>query len=464
MEINVQAQQTPHYDVVIVGGGATGLSLLYGLQTALSQGKINKVMLIEKEECAAHIPGRSIALNLNTLSYFANIKLNTKPAFNLLEYLAPHLQIIKNILVKNQTWQQSLILEAKQHQVDQFGAVIDLGTLQQELEQLLPTYLAQLQLENPQVTVDLVKQAQVVSCVDQQELGAGKVLTVQDVNTKQEYTIGCSLAIIANGAKYIQGLNNYQHFIQVVEHQQWGAIADVTLSQPFNNLAIEFFTPHGPVAFLPKNNQQAVIVWCNRENEIKQAQQDPRKVIASLNQVLSNIGQNTLNTAINPQVQATKSLEALAHQVAQETTYPYTIQAYSDLAYFKLNAQYLKQLYAPNLAYLGNAAHTLHPVSGQGFNLAILGVQNFLTAVKQHLQANDNAKTDFANLVNPILLTYQHLHLPVTEKVFKRTNLLANEFTDTAIYGKILPNLGMFHLIAYPFLQDLIVKPSLGLS
>lgn len=165
--------------------------------------------------------------------------------------------------------------------------------------------------------------------------------------------------------------------------------------------------------------------------------------------------------------------------VAVNVPYPQAVQvqAISTTNSFKLNATRLAKVAEPGVVYLGNAAHTLHPVSGQGFNLAILSIEYFIKAIKTTI-SNHNSEDNttltsnhhelepqasiFSQEVVTISDWYNQHYLPVVDSVFKRTNIFAREFTSQARFPAWLTNFGLYHLIAYPLLQTLIVTPSVG--
>ncbi|RIY32389.1 hypothetical protein CKF54_04825 [Psittacicella hinzii] len=433
--------ETLHYDLVVVGGGATGLSLLLGLYPHLKRGQLKSILLIEKNTDVQPLPGRSIALNYNTLKFFKEI--------NALPYLASKIKPIKNILVKNHGFTQSLILKANEHHLDQFGGVIDLATLQHDLTDLVRLMQSKL----PEVNIEFLTGIKVNKTYLSDQV---RKLELEHLELQSTLEISTDLVIIANGANFIQGLENYKDTLITHVHDQYAMIADVEYSSPLNNLAIEYFTQDGPVAFLPISDSQASVVWCTNKTLIEQAKQDNNLVIDSLNNVLTQIGEETLKQAINCKFNHDSKLKLVNLRPCQSLKSKYYISACSDMTSFTLNSQLQTKLNDVNLVYLGNAAHTLHPVSGQGFNLATLSIQSFLSVLETYQEL------PFATQANIIAQEYHYKHLPLATEVFNRTNFLAKEFTTKSSLGSFLPNLGLYHLINYPFLQELIVSPSLG--
>ncbi len=126
-------------------------------------------------------------------------------------------------------------------------------------------------------------------------------------------------------------------------HQLLTAIA--TLSEAHNNLAIERFTAQGPTALLPMANEhQAKVVYCYPVEKAEMVKQlSTKSLIDTINYQLGR----TLGKVI--------TLEAIVH-------YPLV----------EIRADSIQQ---ERCLLVGNAAHTQHPVAGQGLNLGIRDIQ-----------------------------------------------------------------------------------------
>jgi 2-octaprenyl-6-methoxyphenol hydroxylase len=122
-------------------------------------------------------------------------------------------------------------------------------------------------------------------------------------------------------------------------HNLLTAIA--TLAQPHNNLAIERFTVQGPTALLPmQDKQQSKVVYCYPTEDDEQVKATPTAVMI-----------DTINHQLGRQLGNITQLEAVQH-------YPLV----------EIRANSIQQ---GHCLLMGNAAHTQHPVAGQGLNLGI---------------------------------------------------------------------------------------------
>jgi 2-octaprenyl-6-methoxyphenol hydroxylase len=127
------------------------------------------------------------------------------------------------------------------------------------------------------------------------------------------------------------------------DYRQAAVIANVTPGRPHRNVAYERFTDSGPLALLPMSESRCSLVWTHRAEDLTQ--------IESLSDgaFLSEL-QRRFGHRLGPFV-----------RVGRRHSYPLVLlRACRDTA--------------ERAVLIGNASHTLHPVAGQGFNLALRDV------------------------------------------------------------------------------------------
>ncbi len=131
-----------------------------------------------------------------------------------------------------------------------------------------------------------------------------------------------------------------------IRHRDYGQhalICTVTADQPHAHTAWERFTPQGPLALLPLHtpNAYSVVYTCSPE-EAAQCQTQEEAVFL-------------------------KTIQAhFGHRLS--------FSAVRDRHVFPLGLRYRVSPVGERCVWLGNAAQTLHPVAGQGFNLALRDV------------------------------------------------------------------------------------------
>ncbi len=124
-------------------------------------------------------------------------------------------------------------------------------------------------------------------------------------------------------------------------YQQTAIVATVSTGKSHQNTAWQRFLPTGPLAFLPVNPKQCSIVWSVDQHKAEQ--------LLALSDA--------------------EFCQQLAHAFDYRLG---DIHWVSPRAGFPLILQTAKQYVQPQLALIGDAAHSIHPLAGQGVNLGLL--------------------------------------------------------------------------------------------
>lgn len=174
--------------------------------------------------------------------------------------------------------------------------------------------------------------------------------------------VECALAILADGGR--SGLRE-QLGIHVRQrpYDQSALIANITPGEAHLGQAFERFTEDGPMALLPLPENRCALVWTRKGMDAQRlVDLDERSFLAQLQEVFGY--------RLGP-----------LRQVGARHLYPLSL----------VEAQ---EQVRPHLVVLGNAAHALHPIAGQGFNLSLRDVQ----ALTDTLLASTAPLGDFATL------------------------------------------------------------------
>jgi len=172
----------------------------------------------------------------------------------------------------------------------------------------------------------------------------------------------CDLTVLADGGR--SGLRE-QLGIQVSRrpYGQTALIANITPGKPHGGLAFERFTEDGPMALLPLQDDRCALVWTRSQvDAARLAQAHEAVFLAELQEAFGY------------------RLGAL-QQVGARHLYPLTL----------IEAE---EQVRSGLVVLGNAAHNLHPIAGQGYNLSLRDVE----ALSVALLRSDAALGDLAML------------------------------------------------------------------
>ncbi len=145
---------------------------------------------------------------------------------------------------------------------------------------------------------------------------------------------------------------------EILPYDQRAMIATVSTSEANEGCAYERFTPDGPIALLPLGANTSALVWTR--NEDSEPCLDELSDAAFLSALQQAFGDR---------------LGAFTH-CSQRFSYP-------------LSLSRSREQVRHGVILLGNAAHSLHPVAGQGFNLALRGLAHLLESLKASIEAGE---------------------------------------------------------------------------
>lgn len=427
--------------IVIVGGGMVGVSLALLLSKWISKlaakpALKNKkparysITLIEKFSLSTtsetllsqpSFDARSTAVSAGSAKIFDKLG-----CWQALKKVA---EPIKTIHVSDKGHIGNVNINARDYNQDAVGYVIE----NRHLGAVLLTELKQ-------SSVNCLAPAKVTNCVPKKN---GYSLTIINGDGSNESSgsvteaLHADLLIVADGAQS-ELRKKLGIDIQTTDYKQSALIVNVALAQPHKNIAYERFTDTGPIALLPLSASQlqaqsstgdnrAALVWI-----IPRDQQD-----------------NYLNESdedLLARLQDRFGYRAGAFlSIGERQAYPLTL------------IQSLEQVRS-NLVVIGNAAHFLHPVAGQGFNLALRDCDQLVNCLQQ------------ADVDEKMLGELSVLNQYLDEQLFDQnstitvTDSLVKIFSSARLSNAVMRQLGLLSLSASASTKHLFAKKMMGLS
>ena len=331
-----------HYDVVVIGGGLVGASFA-GLLAGLTGRTPLSILVVEAVAgttgAQPSFDARSTALAWSSREFFESL--------GLWSALAPELTPIREIQVSDAGHFGAAHIDCQEHGQEALGYVAE--------NRLLGKHLTALLDDSEQVAV--LSPASIESVRPRVE-GMQVAISSED----GEYDVTAELVVLCDGGRSpVSGQLGIAH-----ERKQYGQhalIANIGFSRDHNNVAFERFTESGPLAVLPlapfEGSPRGALVWT---------------VDAARSEEFRNMKEDLLISRLQ---------ERFGYRLG-------TITRIGERSVYPLTLSVAREQVRPGLALLGNVAHTLHPVAGQGLNLALRDARTLARILASARQAGES--------------------------------------------------------------------------
>ena len=315
-----------HSNINIVGGGLIGAFVAYSLA------KIGfTITIIEKKEAYnnnKNLDNRTVAISEGTRIFLDKI--------NLWEDINKYAEPIKKIKVIDRKLSNSL-------QFDNVRRKSNLGYIVKN-KHLLDIVYKKLKTQK---NVKIFNNANILNFENSND-----TIKINLTNS----SILSSLNIAADGKNsFVKQYYKTPYFIK--DYKKTAFVVIFTHSLNHNNTAYEFFYKNGPLAILPmqsiNGNFASSIVWTNETNYLNS---------------INNLNNEKIISVLNHYSQL--SVGSIKQIISKQN--------------FPLTAHLNSSFYKERTLYVGDAAHSFHPIAGQGWNLGMKDVENLFNLISKY--------------------------------------------------------------------------------
>jgi len=303
---------TDQVDILIVGGGPVGATLALALQESGL-----KVVVLEAR------PAGVVSQDRRTLALSEGSRMLLQ-RLGVWHELSAHATPIKTIHISQRGRFGRSVLHAEDEGQAALGYVLPYAALANVLDRRLAEA----------VHVEVRYEARVNGLDASATCGLARYVQADGAAVEMP----ASLLVVADGGRSLTDLPGMAR--EVRDYGQSAVVGRVVTELPHCHVAYERFTPEGPVALLPDGDKAFALVWTAAPAEAE--------ALCALEDAVF--------------------LERLHAHFGDRVGRFLTIEGRGA---FPLKLSTLRPVTAPHLAVIGNAAQTLHPVAGQGFNLGL---------------------------------------------------------------------------------------------
>lgn len=412
--------------VLIAGGGHVGLSFAlllahHGITSTLLEKNGYPAVSPNDDRTRRHyLDSRNTALSRRTVQIYQEI--------GLWNDLQSHACRIDTVQISEQGSFGRAQLNKAEEKVESFGQVIENAWLGRKL--LLAAQ------QSPLIT--LIDHADVTE-VEQSSDGVTLYFNQDGKQDKQTLQGHVLVACDGRDSTVRQLLD-----IGITTHDygQTAIVGVVETDKPHEHIAIERFSPAGPLAVLPLTDPESdanddgndeyqkghrrSVVWICPKGEEAQYLEDDTHFLSTLQQAFEELA-GTFVTA------------------GRRGAYPLT-RVLAD------------QQVVGRCIIMGNAAHTLHPVAGQGFNLCMRDAHTLAQMMNaQLLRGKDIGDTQ-------LLQCYEKARKADQKRVIRFCDAVVHGFTHTNPAVKLARNVALVAFDKLPNIKPLVANYAMGLK
>ncbi len=330
--------KTKHYDLVIMGAGLVGAAFASLLASmARQQGTPKLRIALVDNHCSSHQwPQNTHDIRVSAI---------TAASQNLFEQLDAWQQMqndgvypYQQMRVWDATGKGQIHFDAQTVDEENLGYIIENRVMLKAFHQNLLKY----------------DEVDIICPFDARQISEQDAYVILSDNTQKLHT---RLIIGADGAN---SWVRQQLDIDITSwsYHQSAVVATVKTARHHQYTCWQQFMPSGPLAFLPLDEHFCSIVWSTSHEQAQSLLQASRR--------------------------------DFSQQLSQTFTMLGKVQLVSERAAFPLRLRHAREYVRPRLALIGDAAHTVHPLAGQGVNLGFQDVLSLAQIIHQaHVKKRD---------------------------------------------------------------------------
>lgn len=397
--------------VIIVGGGMVGLSLALMLAKASIAVKLLEAIKYPNYDDAALAPyhssfdARNSALSRRSVQIYQEL--------GLWDALQVHATPIFEVNITEQGSFGKARLKAAQEKVENFGQVIENAWLGSVL----------LTEVKKQPLIELIDGVQVTSLKQNKDQ-----VYIEALRQDQCLSLQTALLIAADGrdsfCRQALGIGASEH-----DYDQVAIVTTVQTSKPHQHIGFERFSALGPLALLPLPGEyRRSVVWPVKKGTEHEwlGDENDQHFLDALQQTYGD----------------------------RAGKFQKTGRRFS----FPLSQVLAEKQAIGRVVLMGNAAHTIHPVAGQGFNLCMRDAYVLVRSLTQQLSKSDDIGEP------TMLLEYEQARLNDQQRVIKFCDSVVRGFSHQNPMLKLIRNTGLIAFDMIPGVKPLVANYAMGLK
>lgn len=397
--------------VIIVGGGMVGLSLSLMLAKANIAVKLLEAVKYPNYDDQNVAPYHSSFDARNTALSRRSVQIYQK--LGLWDALQQHATPILQVHITEQGSFGKARLVAEQEKVESFGQVIENAWL----GRVLLTQVRQ------QPLIELIDGVQVTALTQDAEQ-----VHIEAQRGDEVLKLESKLLIAADGrdsfCRQAMGVG-----VDVHDYDQVAIVTTVQTSKPHEHVGFERFSALGPLALLPLPGEyRRSVVW-----PVKKGTEDEW------------LGEENDQHFLDALQKTYGDRAGKFEKTGKRFSYP-------------LSQVLAHKQAVGRVILMGNAAHTIHPVAGQGFNLCLRDADVLLRYLVNQLSTSD----DIGNPDN--LLAYEQARLSDQQRVIKFCDTVVRGFSNQNPLLKLIRNTGLIAFDVIPGVKPLVANYAMGLK